>query len=72
MIDGKPFYVVVFAVLIFSVAISALYIKFTERRCHSLWDISGIPVRWDISGGCQIDPQRNGLWIPAWTYRSGK
>lgn len=45
-------------------------IKLTEKRCLASWERSGFPVRYGWPEGCQIDPDKDGRWIPASAYRA--
>lgn len=35
--------------------------------CNASWKDSGMPLRWTVMGGCQL--QVHGAWIPADNYR---
>lgn len=43
--------------------------KLQEAACYRQWQDHDIPVQWGLLQGCRIDPQANGGWIPAESYR---
>jgi len=59
---GPIFLFFVLAVLLFS---GAAYLDYVG--CHSKWRDSGMPVRWGLISGCQIQVDKR--WIPAENYR---
>lgn len=55
-------------VIAFVVIFGAVIMKLGEYVCEQSWRDSGMPYRYKMFSGCQVQP-RDGVWIPASKYR---
>ena len=67
---SRDFAIAVFTVVFLCAVTAFTLVKLDERGCKASWERSGFPVRYGWPEGCQIDPDKDGRWIPTSAYRA--